>query len=169
VAAGRDDQLHGYFSNVAAARYVIRKVFRLIDEEARAAGLEPLEHQALIQLFGSPGRTLQMKDLAERLDVGADVASKLVSSLEERGYARRNRSSDDRRAINVAATAAAQRRLAEIDVRVREDISLLQRDWPRAMQLAALETFAFYAGLAVDPDVLAGIEAQRISLNPPWK
>jgi DNA-binding MarR family transcriptional regulator len=110
-----------------------------------------------------------MKDLAERLDVGADVASKLVSSLEERGYARRNRSSDDRRAINVAATAAAQRRLAEIDVRVREDISLLQRDWPRAMQLAALETFAFYAGLAVDPDVLAGIEAQRISLNPPWK
>jgi DNA-binding MarR family transcriptional regulator len=168
TAASPDDELHGYFSNVAAARYVIRKVFRLIDEEARATGLEPLEHQALIQLFGSSSRTLQMKDLAERLDVGADVASKLVSSLEAGGYARRVRSSDDRRAINVTATAAAERKLAEIDVRVREDISLLQRDWPRGVQLAALETFAFYAGLAVDPDVLAGIEVRRVSVNPPW-
>jgi DNA-binding MarR family transcriptional regulator len=161
--------LHGYFSNVAQARYVIRKVFRLIDEEARAIGLEPLEHQALIQLFGSPSRTLQMKDLAERLDVGADVASKLVSSLEARGFARRIRSSADRRAINVAATGAGEQQLAEIDVRVREDISLLQRDWPRGAQLAALQTLALYAGLAVDPDVLGGIEVQRISVSPPWK
>lgn len=168
TAASSDDQLHGYFSNVAAARYVIRKVFRLIDEQARASGLDPLEHQALIQLFGSPTKTLQMKDLAERLDVGADVASKLVSSLETRGYARRIRSRDDRRAINVAPTPAGERALAEIDVRVREDISLLQRDWPRGVQLAALETFAFYAGLAVDPDVLSGIEVRRISVNPPW-
>jgi DNA-binding MarR family transcriptional regulator len=167
-AASPDDQLHGYFNNVAAARYVIRKVFRLIDEQARATGLDPLEHQALIQLFGSPSRTLQMKDLAERVDVGPDVASKLVSSLERSGYARRIRSRGDRRAINVAATAAGERTLAAIDVRVREDIALLQRDWPRGVQLAALETFAFYAGLAVDPDVLAGIEVRRISVNPPW-
>jgi DNA-binding MarR family transcriptional regulator len=168
TAAPLDDELHGYFSNVAAARYVIRKVFRLIDEEARAVGLDPLEHQALIQLFGAPSRTLQMKDLAERLDVGPDVASKVVSALERSGYARRARSRDDRRAINVSSTAAGERKLAAIDVRVREDISLLQRDWPRSVQLAALETFAFYAGLAVDSDVLAGIEVRRISVNPPW-
>jgi DNA-binding MarR family transcriptional regulator len=168
TAAPPDDELHGYFGKVAAARHVIRKVFRLIDEHARAAGLDPLEHQALIQLFGSPDRTLQMKDLAKRLDIGPDVASKVVSSLERGGYARRIRSREDRRAINVASTPAGERKLAAIDVRVREDISLLQRDWPRGVQLAALETFAFYAGLAVDPDVLAGIEVRRISVNPPW-
>ena len=148
---------------------MIRKVFRLIDEQARATGLDPLEHQALIQLFGAPDRRLQMKDLAERLDVGPDVASKVVSSLERSGYAQRVRSPDDRRAINVAPTAAGERTLAAIDVRVREDISLLQRDWPRGMQLAALETFAFYVGLAVDSDVLAGIEVRRISVEPPWE
>lgn len=168
-AASRDHELHSYFGNVAQARYVIRKVFRLIDEHARETGLEPLEHQALIQLFGSPGGMLQMKDLAERLDVGPDVASKVVSSLERSGYARRIRARNDRRAIDVTATEAGRRTLAAIDVRVREDISLMQRDWPREVQLAALEMFAFYVGLAVDPDVLAGIEVRRISVNPPWE
>lgn len=147
---------------------MIRKVFRLIDEHARKAGLEPLEHQALIQLFGSPARTLQVKDLAERLDVRPDVASKVVSSLEQHGYAERIRSEKDRRGINVTSTEAAERLLASIDVRVREQIALLQREWPRSMQLAALEMFAFYVGLAVDSDVLAGIKVRSISISPPW-
>lgn len=160
--------MHGYFSHVADARYAIRKVFRLIDEHARRVGLDPLEHQALIQVFGSPGRTLQVKDLAERLDVGSDVASKLVSSLEQHGLAERVRSDRDRRGINVSSTEAAERLLASIDVRVREHIALLQRDWPRSVQLAALQTFAFYVGLAVEPEVLAGISVRPISLTPPW-
>lgn len=169
TAASTEHELQSYFGSVAQARYVIRKVFRLIDEHARETGLDPLEHQALIQLFGSPGQTLQMKALAERLDVGPDVASKVVSSLERSGYARRIRSRNDRRAIDVTPTEAGRRTLAAIDVRVREDISLMQRDWPRSVQLAALETFAFYVGLAVEPEVLAEIEVRRISVNPPWE
>jgi len=39
TAASAESALHAYFSNVASARYVIRKVFRLIDEQARATGL----------------------------------------------------------------------------------------------------------------------------------
>ena len=46
--------LKGYFHGVAEARYVIRRIFRIVDEQAKSAGLEPLEHQALIQLFGAP-------------------------------------------------------------------------------------------------------------------
>lgn len=162
------DRLYGYFSHVADARYVVRKVFRLIDEQARRAGLDPLEHQALIQLFGSAGRTLQVKDLAERLDVGSDVASKVVSSLERQGYAERVRSDRDRRGINVSSTKSAARLLASIDVRVRERIALLQQDWPRSTQLAALQTFAFYVGLAVDSEVLATIKVRPIAVTPPW-
>jgi len=53
------DMLHSrgfeeYFHGVSEARYVIRKVFRIVDDQAKQAGLEPLEHQALIQIFGSP-------------------------------------------------------------------------------------------------------------------
>ncbi len=167
-AGSTADELHSYFSHVADARYAIRKVFRLIDEHARRVGLDPLEHQALIQVFGSPGRTLQVKDLADRLDVGPDVASKLISSLEQHGYARRIRSDKDRRGINVTSTEAAERLLASIDVRVREQIALLQRDWARSMQLTALQTFAFYVGLAINAEVLAGIRVRPISVAPSW-
>jgi DNA-binding MarR family transcriptional regulator len=162
------EELHDYFSHIADTRYLARKVFRLIDEQARDAGLEPLEHQALIQLFGAQGRSLQMKDLASRLDVGADVASKTVSSLQEKGYAVRTRSANDRRGIDVSPTPAAESMLAEIDLRVREHIALLQHDLPRGIQLAAVQMFAFYVGLAIDPDVLANLDVRQIELSPPW-
>jgi DNA-binding MarR family transcriptional regulator len=160
--------LHAYFRDIADARFISRKVFRLIDEHVRTVGLDPLEHQALIQLFGAPTKTLQMKDLANRLDVGSDVASKAVSSLQEKGYVRRSPSDTDRRAINVTATETGERQLAAIDLHVREHISLLQRQWARPTQLAALRMFAFYVGLAIEPDVLAEIEVRPIALTPPW-
>lgn len=162
------DELHDYFSRIADTRYIVRKVFRLIDEQAREAGLDPLEHQALVQLVGAPGRRLQMKDLANRLDVGADVASKTVSALQEKGYAVRTRSANDRRGIDVSPTTAAESLLAGIDVRVRAHIALLQHDLPRRVQLAALRMFAFYVGLAISPDVLAALDVRQIELSPPW-
>lgn len=160
--------LHSYFSHIADTRYLVRKVFRLIDEEARNAGLDPLEHQALIQLFGAETRTLQMKDLASRLDVGSDVASKTVRALERMSYARRSRSEVDRRGINVSPTQKAEELLASIDRRVRADISMLQRRLPRSVQLAALQMFAFYLGLSIDADALAGVEVRPIELEPRW-
>lgn len=165
---GSPDELHRYFAHIADTRFIIRKVFRLIDEHVRTLGLDPLEHQALIQVFGAPGGTLQMKDLAERLDVGSDVASKTVRSLEEKGYAGRSRSDADRRAINVVPTESGARLLATIDLRVREQIGILQQRWSRQTQLAALEMFAFYVGLAIDPAALAGMEVRPIEPVPPW-
>ncbi len=166
--AADDGDLHTYFRRIADTRYLVRKVFRLIDEEARTAGLDPLEHQALIQLFGSADRTLQMKEVANRLDVGADVASKTVRALEAKGYARRTRSEVDRRGINVQPTEKAEALLAWIDRRVRADIARLQRGLPRQLQLAALQMFAFYLGLSVDSNILAGIEVRPIELEPGW-
>lgn len=163
-----DDDLHRYFSRIADTRYLVRKVFRLIDEEAHNAGIDPLEHQALIQLFGATEGTLQMKDLAARLDVGPDVASKTVRALECKGYARRSRSDVDRRGINVTPTDSAKQLLASIDRRVRADIARLQRGLPRALQLGALEMFAFYLGLSIDAGRLAGIEVRPIELAPSW-
>jgi DNA-binding MarR family transcriptional regulator len=162
------EELHDYFSRIADTRYIVRKVFRLIDEQARGVGLEPLEHQALIQLFGARNRCLQMKDLASRLDVGADVASKTVRSLQEKGYALRTRSANDRRGIDVRPTPAAESLLAAIDLRVREHIAMLQRDLPRQVQLGALRMFAFYVGLAIAPDLLAQLDVRQIELSPPW-
>ena len=85
VDAGRDPAArHDYFAEVAEARYVLRRVFRISEEQARAAGLDPLAHQALIQIYGSPERRLRVNQLAERLDITPAFASSLLKSLVAR-------------------------------------------------------------------------------------
>src|SRR6478736_1849013 len=76
---------HPYFQGVAQARYVLRKVFRLVEEEAKRAGIDPLAHQALIQIYGSPTGALKVKDVAERLDITPAFASSLVKTLAAKG------------------------------------------------------------------------------------
>src|SRR5947207_1818166 len=69
---------HHYFSCVAETRYVLRKVLRIVEDEAKVAGLDPLEHQALLQIYGHGKGALQVKQVAARLDVTPAFASVLV-------------------------------------------------------------------------------------------
>ena len=79
-ARGRQDR-HPYFFGVAQARYLLRKVFRLVEEQARCAGIDPLEHQALIQIYGSETGALKVREVAERLDITPAFASSLIQTL----------------------------------------------------------------------------------------
>src|SRR3979409_32223 len=76
---------HLYFYGVAEARYLLRKVFRLVEDEAKRAGIDPLAHQALIQIYGSETGTLKVKDVAERLDIAPAFASSLIKALAAKG------------------------------------------------------------------------------------
>src|SRR3978361_249878 len=87
VKSARAVDRHLYFYGVAEARFLLRKVFRLVEDEAKRAGIDPLAHQALIQIYGSQARTLQVKDVAERLDIAPAFASSLVKALAARGLA----------------------------------------------------------------------------------
>src|SRR5262245_64351375 len=84
-ARGLSDR-HVYFHGVAAARYVLRKVFRLVEDEAKRAGIDPLAHQALIQIYGSEKGALRVKELAERLDISPAFSSSLVKLLVAKHY-----------------------------------------------------------------------------------
>lgn len=137
--------LKGYFHGVAEARYVIRKVFRIVDEQAKAVGVEPLEHQALIQILGSP-RRLRVIDLAERLDIAAAFASRLAKRLADRRLVERSASPEDRRSTFLEVTEAGRELLAEIDSRVELHVAYFQRQLSDAERAAALGIFAFYLG-----------------------
>src|SRR5882762_9788824 len=82
---------HPYFHGVAQARYVLRKVFRLVEEEAKRAGIDPLAHQALIQIYGSEKGALRVKEVAERLDISPALSSSLIKLLVAKGYVARAR------------------------------------------------------------------------------
>lgn len=145
-----DDMLHTrgfqeYFHGVAEARHVVRKVFRIVDEQAKQAGLEPLEHQALIQIFGAP-RPMRVIDVADRLDIAPAFASRLAKRLEEKGLVTRSRSDSDRRSTYVVATDEARDALAAIDERVGLHVNYFQSQLTESERAAALGIFAFYVG-----------------------
>src|SRR5258708_22996679 len=95
---------HPYFHGVAQARYVLRKVFRLVEEEAKRAGIDPLTHQALIQIYGSETGALRVKDVAERLDITPAFASSLGQSLGAKGFLVQTHGHAGRRATWVNVT-----------------------------------------------------------------
>lgn len=164
IEQGRDDpsaaeseDFQSYFHGIAEARYVIRKVLRIADEQAKRASLEPLEHQALIQIFGS-SEPQRVSDLAERLDIAPAFASRIVKSLESRGLAARSPSPHDRRSTFVTPTTQARELLAEIDRNVTRHVSHFQAELRDTERAVALGIFAFYVGASQIRDLEALIE-----------
>jgi DNA-binding MarR family transcriptional regulator len=135
-----------YFQGIAEARFVVRKVFRLVDEQARQAGIEPLEHQALIQIFGGPPGEMRVNDVADRLDIAPAFASRLIRALEGRGLVTRSASEQDRRITLVEISDAGRQLLAAIDRDVHVHVEYFQRSLSDSARIAALGIFSFYLG-----------------------
>jgi DNA-binding MarR family transcriptional regulator len=155
------EDFRAYFHGIAEARYVIRKVLRIADEQAKRATLEPLEHQALIQIFGSPDPQ-RVSDLAERLDIAPAFASRIVKGLENRGLVVRSPSPHDKRSTYVTATDQARELLASIDQNVSRHVAHFHQELTDAERAVALGIFAFYLGASRVSDLEALLElAQR--------
>lgn len=135
---------------IAHGRYVLRRILRLLDEQAVAGGLQPLQHQALLQIY-SADDALPVNRVAERLDVAPALASRLIRQLEEKGLVERTRVSGDRRVLAVKARAAGIELLRKIDESVHTRVDNFQRELSDEGKLGALATFSFYLGLDSDP------------------
>lgn len=141
--------LEEYFNGIADARYVARRVFRIVDEQAKGAGLEPLQHQALIQIFGSHGRLLRVNDVADRLDLAPALASRLIKGLVDKGLVQRTQSQTDRRSVEVAVTDAGIEMLRSIDEAVHFHVAYFRDQLEPSQRIMALRIFAFYVGVTV--------------------
>ena len=128
----RTENFQSYVHGVALSRYVIRKVVRTADDAARRAGLDPLSHQALIQIFGSGPEHLTISQLSERLDIVPAFGSRLTKDLETRGLVRRERSQEDKRIMRLVATPEGAETLRAIDDEVRFHARYFQAQLPGA-------------------------------------
>jgi DNA-binding MarR family transcriptional regulator len=142
--------LDAFFRRVSEARYVIRRVTRIVEKQARRHALEPLEHQLLIQLFGAQGRTLNVNRLGERLDVPAAVASRLVKGLEGRGLVERHKSTVDRRVTDVHLTEDGVQVCVQVWQDVRVHMVFFQKQLDDETKRIALSVFGYYVGAALD-------------------
>lgn len=135
---------------IAHARFVLRKILRLLDEQAIAGGLQPLQHQALLQIYGAES-PLPVNKVADRLDIAPALASRLIRQLEDKGLVERARIPGDRRVIAVHASEDGIEVLRKIDASVHVRVDHFQRQLSDEGKLGALATFSFYLGLDSDP------------------
>ena len=151
-ARGRQDR-HPYFFGVAQARYLLRKVFRLVEEQARRAGIDPLEHQALIQVYGSETGALKVREVAERLDITPAFASSLIQTLAGKGLLMRSRDADDQRVMWIKVTAKGRTVLYHVDEQVQAQVDRFTRGVAENRTEAAISILMFYAGVSLKPAV----------------
>jgi DNA-binding MarR family transcriptional regulator len=111
------------YQALAQFRYEIRKFLAFSEEAARAAGIEPQQHQALLAVKGlPPGSEPTIGALAERLCVQHHTAVALVDQLERHGWIQRQRGTRDRRQVLLSITSEGSALLAELSEMHREQL-----------------------------------------------
>jgi DNA-binding MarR family transcriptional regulator len=130
------------YAAVADGRYLIRRAFRIIDQEARKMGVDPLAFQALVQLAGVGTATRSVTDLAVRLDIPRGLASRLATDLEGLALVDRLRSPDDKRVTLVRATSAGLDMVDHVFVRCLRSLTALQDEMPYEKRAAVLRNWA---------------------------
>jgi DNA-binding MarR family transcriptional regulator len=108
---------------LAEFRSQIRRFLRFSEQAARAAGLEPQQHQLLLLLKAQPeGAPPRVGEVAERLQIQHHSAVELVDRLVRRGLVRRQRGAADRREVLLELTARGENILQELSLHHREEL-----------------------------------------------
>src|SRR5579864_4544966 len=85
---------------LAELRYVIRRFLEFSEAAARAADVEPRQHQLLLALKGLPaGSRPTIGALAERLQLHHNSAVELAKRAIDKGLVERRASETDRREV----------------------------------------------------------------------
>jgi DNA-binding MarR family transcriptional regulator len=83
-------------------RYQLRRFLHFSETAARNAGLTPLQYLLMLHVRGFPGRDwATVNELADRLQMQHHGVVALLTRCEEAGLVRRQKSSADRRMVEV--------------------------------------------------------------------
>jgi DNA-binding MarR family transcriptional regulator len=98
------------YEALAAFRYALRQFVAFSETEAKAAGLTPRQHQALLAIKGTPSAPdgLAISQLADRLLIRHNSAVELVDRLAEADLVRRHPDPADGRRMLVTLTERSE-------------------------------------------------------------
>lgn len=100
---------------LAAFRFALRGFLSFSETAARAVGLTPRQHQALLGIkAASDGNTATMSQLADFLILRHNSTVELIDRLEAAKLVARTPDPDDRRRVLVRLTTAGERCLADL-------------------------------------------------------
>jgi DNA-binding MarR family transcriptional regulator len=111
------------YQALAAFRYQLRRFLRFSEQTARAAGLEPQQHQLLLVIRGMPAETKpSVGELAERLQLQHHSTVELIDRTVERGLLKRYRDTDDQRRVLIHLTRQGHNVLEQLSVLHRTEL-----------------------------------------------
>jgi DNA-binding MarR family transcriptional regulator len=111
------------YESLAEFRHYIRRFLRFSERAAREAGLEPRQHQLLLALKGLPANVRpKIAEVAERLQIQHHSAVELVNRLEDAGFVRRQRGSEDRREVHLQLTPKGEKVLRDLSLHHRSEL-----------------------------------------------
>ena len=115
------------YTTLAEFRYLLRCFLEFSENEAKAAGLTPRHHQALLVIKGyGRGKPITVGDLAERLKIRHNTAVELANRLAEGGLVERIHDGLDQRRVLLRLTNVAERRLAALSSAHLDELSRIK-------------------------------------------
>jgi DNA-binding MarR family transcriptional regulator len=108
---------------LAEFRYQVRRFLGFSEEQVRALGMEPQQHQLLLAIKGLPdGATANIGELAERLQLKHHSTVELVNRLEKHGHVVRELSQQDRRQVIVRLTSSGAAVLRQLSLAHHQEL-----------------------------------------------
>jgi DNA-binding MarR family transcriptional regulator len=113
------------YRSLAEFRYQIRRFLGFSEEQVRAAGMEPQQHQLLLAVKGLPeGDQATIGELARRLQLKHHSTVELVNRLENLGYVARGASDQDRRQVIVHLTHSGSNILRKLSLAHHQELEI---------------------------------------------
>lgn len=126
------------YERLAEFRWSLRQFLRFSEAAARAVGISPQHHQALLAIKGFAGRErVRLGELAERLQIRPHSAVGLTDRLVAKGYLRRVRGQRDRRCVFLVLTPRGQAVLERLSVAHHEQLRALKPQLNRLLRQLA--------------------------------
>jgi DNA-binding MarR family transcriptional regulator len=118
-----------YVIAIADFRAALRRFVRHSDRVAERHGLTPQRYLLLLMIKGAPdgSERLNVRAIAERLQLGDNTTTELINRAEREGLVRRERSRDDARVVNLRLTREGEHRLYGVLVELEGDRQELEQ------------------------------------------
>jgi DNA-binding MarR family transcriptional regulator len=140
MATSKASMSDAEYQQLADFRYALRLFLDFSAKAARAAGLTPQQHQALLSIKGlSVGGQASIAMLAERLVCKHHSAVELVDRLVDSNLVRRNVDAKDRRKVELALTTKAQRILDRLSAAHLKELQSLRPSLEQMLRRGAGE------------------------------
>jgi DNA-binding MarR family transcriptional regulator len=122
VTTARRELTDADYRRLLVLRDGLRAFLHWSEEQARAAGITPAQHQLLLAVRGHPDGPPTLGDISEHLLLRHHSAVGLVDRAEAAGLVTRSRDGDDHRVVRVELTQRGEDTLAALTTEHKEEL-----------------------------------------------